>query len=159
MKTVDEWFRLYGESHQNPTNKLIHWICIPLIMFSLLGLLKSIPVPDIFPASFDFSWTLVIGALIFYLMLSWQLSIGMVIVVGLMLLGLKALASMGVNLLIASVIIFFVAWVFQFIGHKIEGKKPSFLTDLQFLLVGPLWLMGFIYRRLGIRYSNQSAEA
>jgi uncharacterized membrane protein YGL010W len=158
MKTVDEWFRLYGESHQNPTNKLIHWICIPLIMFSLLGLLKAIPVPEIFPASFDFSWILVIGALIFYLTLSWQLSIGMVAVVALMMLGLKALANTGANLAIINLAIFFVAWVFQFIGHKIEGKKPSFLTDLQFLLVGPLWLMGFIYRRLGIRYSNQSVK-
>ncbi|MCS6905823.1 MAG: DUF962 domain-containing protein [Bacteroidia bacterium] len=159
MRSVDEWFHLYGESHQNPTNKLIHWICIPLIMFSLLGLLKSIPVPEVFPSQFDFSWLLIVGAFIFYLMLSWQLSIGMLCVVAIMLLGLKILKDAGVNLLMVSLVIFFVSWIFQFIGHKIEGKKPSFFTDLQFLLIGPLWLLGFIYRRLGIRYSSQKVKA
>jgi uncharacterized membrane protein YGL010W len=132
MKTVDEWFRLYGESHQNPTNKLIHWICIPLIMFSLLGLLKAIPVPEIFPASFDFSWILIIGALIFYLMLSWQLSIGMVIVVGLMLLGLRALASTGANLAITNLAIFFIAWVFNLSVIKLKERSLLFLPTFSF---------------------------
>ena len=51
-----------------------------------------------------------------------------------------------------SLILFVVMWVLQFIGHHIEGKKPSFFKDLQFLLIGPAWLMGFIYHSLGIRY-------
>jgi uncharacterized membrane protein YGL010W len=57
------------------------------------------------------------------------------------------------NMVFASLGIFFVAWVGQFIGHKIEGKKPSFLEDLQFLLIGPAWLLHFIFKRLGVRYS------
>ena len=44
------------------------------------------------------------------------------------------------------------AWIGQFIGHKIEGEKPSFFEDLQFLLIGPAWLLGAIYQKLGIRY-------
>ena len=51
-----------------------------------------------------------------------------------------------------SLIIFIIAWIGQFIGHKIEGKKPSFFQDIQFLLIGPAWLIGFIYRRFNIRY-------
>jgi len=31
MKTIEEWFEEYGESHQNKTNKIIHWICVPTI--------------------------------------------------------------------------------------------------------------------------------
>jgi len=50
------------------------------------------------------------------------------------------------------VFIFLVAWVGQFYGHRIEGKKPSFLKDLQFLMIGPAWLLHFIYRKAGIRY-------
>jgi uncharacterized membrane protein YGL010W len=50
--------------------------------------------------------------------------------------------------------LFIVAWIFQFIGHKIEGKKPSFFKDLQFLLIGPAWLLSFIYQKVGIRYSK-----
>ena len=51
-----------------------------------------------------------------------------------------------------SVMIFIPAWIGQFIGHKIEGRKPSFFKDLQFLLIGPAWLLSFIYKKLGIRY-------
>ena len=42
-KSVHEWLDEYGKSHQNPINKRIHWICVPLIMLSLIGLLSSIP--------------------------------------------------------------------------------------------------------------------
>ena len=52
----------------------------------------------------------------------------------------------------SSLAIFVIAWVGQFIGHKIEGKKPSFFEDLQFLMIGPLWLLGHLYRKFGIRY-------
>ena len=51
-----------------------------------------------------------------------------------------------------SLIIFVIAWIGQFIGHKIEGKKPSFFEDIQFLLIGPAWLLSFIYNKLGIKY-------
>jgi uncharacterized membrane protein YGL010W len=48
--------------------------------------------------------------------------------------------------------IFVIAWIIQFIGHKVEGKKPSFLKDIQFLMIGPAWLMHFLYKKLGISY-------
>ena len=43
MRKIDQLFAEYGESHQNPTNKKIHWICVPLIFFSIVGLIASIP--------------------------------------------------------------------------------------------------------------------
>ena len=48
--------------------------------------------------------------------------------------------------------LFAVTWVFQFIGHRIEGKKPSFLEDLQYLLVGPVFLLAKLFRKLGLAY-------
>jgi uncharacterized membrane protein YGL010W len=60
--------------------------------------------------------------------------------------------TLDTPLWVISLIIFFVAWIGQFYGHKVEGKKPSFLKDIQFLLIGPAWLMHFIYKRLGIPY-------
>jgi uncharacterized membrane protein YGL010W len=48
--------------------------------------------------------------------------------------------------------VFIITWIFQFIGHTIEGQKPSFLKDLQFLLIGPIWLLGFILKKIGIKY-------
>ncbi len=152
--TVHEWFDKYGESHQNPTNKTIHWICIPLIMFSLMGMLWTIPLPasiQVHPL-INFGTFLILGALIFYLRLSIPLALGMLFVGSAMLYGNYVLSQNTEKLFLISFAIFFLAWVGQFIGHKIEGKKPSFFEDLQFLLVGPMWLLGFIYRSLGIKY-------
>jgi uncharacterized membrane protein YGL010W len=49
-------------------------------------------------------------------------------------------------------VLFVLAWIGQFVGHAIEGKRPSFIKDLQFLLIGPMWLLADVYRRLGVRY-------
>jgi uncharacterized membrane protein YGL010W len=56
------------------------------------------------------------------------------------------------TLALYALIIFVVAWIGQFIGHKIEGKKPSFLQDVQYLLIGPAWLLHFIFKKVGIGY-------
>ena len=146
----------YGESHQNPTNKLVHWVCVPLIMFSLLGLLWSVPVPaairDVSPW---LNWgTLVMAlALLYYVRLSGRLALGMVLVWVAMAASLRVVAgTAALPLWTICLLIFALAWVGQFWGHKVEGKKPSFLKDLQFLLIGPLWLLHFVYRSLGWEY-------
>lgn len=140
MKSVDQWFEEYGESHRNPTNKLIHWICVPLITFSVLGVLWSVH-PLLAALTFGL-------ALAFYVVLSWQLA-GVMAVQGLVMLWILNAMPM---VFWPCVIIFVLAWIGQFIGHHVEGKKPSFFKDLQFLLIGPVWLMGFVFRRLGWRY-------
>ena len=146
----------YGESHQNPTNKLVHWVCVPLIMFSLLGLLWSVPVPAaIRNVSPWLNWgTLVMAlALLYYVRLSGRLALGMVLVWVAMAAGLRVVAgTAALPLWTICLLIFALAWVGQFWGHKMEGKKPSFLKDLQFLLIGPLWLLHFVYRSLGWEY-------
>jgi uncharacterized membrane protein YGL010W len=155
-KTPDQWFEEYGESHQNHTNKLVHWICVPAITASLLGLLWSIPTLGFVGDQFLLNWaTLFIAlALVYYLWLSPPLAVGMLFftagIVGLISLHEKYIPSL--ELWWTSLGIFVLAWIGQFIGHKVEGKKPSFFQDLQFLLISPLWLLGFIYRRVGIRY-------
>jgi uncharacterized membrane protein YGL010W len=151
MKTADQWFEQYGQSHQNPVNKQIHWVCIPLIVTSLLGLLMAIPLqlgsPWLNPA------TIVLGlALVYYALISVRLAAGMLVVGSAMLAAVAALQALPVPLWASSLTVFVLAWVGQFIGHEIEGKKPSFFEDVQFLMIGPLWLLGFLYRRMGIAY-------
>ena len=91
--------------------------------------------------------------LIYYVTLSFPLSIGMMLFGALCLFLAKTIAGMDVApLWLVCIVIFVVAWIGQFYGHKVEGKKPSFFKDLQFLLIGPAWLMHFIYKRLGIPY-------
>ncbi len=140
MKAIDQWFDEYGESHQNPLNKIVHWVCVPLITFSVLGMLWAIHPTVAIMA--------VVSSLVFYMALSWRIAAAMLGIAVLMLLILEAMPTV----FWPSVIIFVLAWIGQFIGHHIEGKKPSFLKDMQFLLIGPIWLLGFVFRKIGLRY-------
>lgn len=147
MKTAQEWFDEYAISHQNRTNQLIHYICVPAIFFSIIGLLMSIPnnfLKNIFELHNPLieNWATPVGILIafFYLLLGFWHFIQMIFFILLTIIGNFWLGN-NVNLLYASITIFVIAWIGQFYGHKIEGKKPSFIKDLQFLLIGPLWII------------------
>ncbi len=151
MKSAQEWLDEYGKSHKNPTNKKIHWICIPLIMLSLLGILAELPTP--FESGYlHWGTAMVALSVIYYMTMSVPLAIGMGLIGSAMLVVLSGLAQLPVPLWVTSITIFVGAWIAQFIGHKIEGKKPSFLKDVQFLMIGPLWLLAHSYNRVGIKY-------
>lgn len=129
MQKVTQLLDEYQQSHLNPINKRIHLICVPLILFSILGLLYSIDISAMLIA--------VTICMIYYIRLSLPLSGYMLIVFAIM---VGIIVRMEYVLPIC-ITIFIVSWIFQFIGHKIEGKKPSFFKDLQFLLIGPLWVV------------------
>ncbi len=159
MRKIDALLSEYGESHQNPTNKFIHWICVPLIFLSIVGLLASIPtslVQSILGEGNPYAnWAVVALVLvtIYYVSLSISLSIGMALFALLCIWITNVIAQLNIAPLWAvSIGIFVVAWIGQFYGHNVEGKKPSFLKDIQFLLIGPAWLMHFIYKKIGIPY-------
>jgi len=152
-----DWFlEKYGESHQNATNKIIHWFCVPAIVFSLFGLFYAIPFP--MEKSLFTNWAAVMYGitLLYYLRLSIPMFIGFIPIGFAMLYGLdsiyNAVGNSASMLAYISLGIFVVAWIIQFIGHKIEGAKPSFLEDVQFLMIGPAWLLHFIYKKIGIKY-------
>ena len=142
MKTLSEWLDLYSVSHQNPTNKLVHKICVPAITFTVFGFFWCIPVPDFMSFHPYLNWATIFGifTLVFYARLSMLLLLLMSIKVAVMLYLCQFFASVT-DLFYLSLILFLVAWIGQFWGHKIEGKKPSFFQDLQFLLIGPIWVV------------------
>lgn len=158
MRRIDELLAEYGESHQNATNKLIHWFCVPLIFFSVVGLIASIPSEPVRRFLGDnpyANWALValVLVLIYYVTLSIPLTFGMMLFALLCLYSVRMISQSDIApLWLVSMVIFVVAWIGQFYGHKVEGKKPSFFKDVQFLLIGPAWLMHFVYRKLGIPY-------
>lgn len=140
-RTLDEWLALYAESHQHPLNQRLHTWCVPLIMFSLLGLLAEIPLP--FGGDHArLALPVVLLCSMFYLRLSpaWALLMLVISLIMLVLVGIwqNSAAAPAWPWLLG---IFLLAWIGQFIGHRIEGKKPSFFQDLQFLLIGPLWVI------------------
>ncbi len=141
-RPIDALLAKYSESHLNHTNEIIHFVCVPAIVFSLLGLIWCIhPLVAL---------GVTLLSLAYYVQLSIPFAAGML---------LMSLAMLGIlsvlpppAVLPLSIAIFVLAWIGQFIGHKIEGKKPSFFDDLRFLLIGPLFVLGFLYRKLKLAY-------
>lgn len=147
MRTEQQWFDEYAVSHQNETNQLIHYICVPAIVFSLVGILMSIPSTFLSnllglnnPFIENWATIVLIFALIFYMRISFSLFFKM-LVFAVLCVVLNYYLGQYLPLFYTSVAIFVAAWIAQFYGHKVEGKKPSFLKDMQFLLIGPLWII------------------
>ena len=141
-RAIDVLLARYGESHRNPVNELIHIVCIPAIVFSLLGILWALH-----PAV---ALLVVAAALAYYVTLSRTFALGMGVMAGAMLLVLAMLPDGTV--LPTSIGVFVAAWLGQFVGHHIEGKKPSFFDDLRFLLIGPLFVLSILYRRIRLAW-------
>lgn len=153
MKSLNQWFDEYAVSHQDPTNKAIHYVCVPAIFFSIVGLLMSIPNEFLennlkFNQPIIENWAVVVLVLvlIFYIRLSVVMA-SKIAVFALFCLVLNFYIGLYVTLSIFSIAVFGVAWIGQFYGHKIEGKKPSFLKDLQFLMIGPAWVVQNLFSK------------
>lgn len=156
MRNINSLLDEYGESHQNRANKIIHWIAVPAIVWTVVALLWSIPFPfesgvKIVPV--NWATILLLMAQIYWFRLSLSLGLGLLLF-NTLVIQLTVLVPHFSNqpLWRLALMVFVAAWILQFIGHAIEGKRPSFFKDLQFLLIGPAWLMAFIYRSLGLRY-------
>ncbi len=156
IRRVDRLLAEYGESHQNRWNKLIHWIAVPVIVWTMVALLWVIPFPfrvgtDALPV--NWATLALLLAQVYWFSLSWSLGLGL-LMYSVFLLQLTFLLEQDATrpLWQSALAVFVAAWILQFVGHAIEGKRPSFFKDLQFLLIGPAWLMSFIYRSLGLRY-------
>ena len=153
MRTLEQWFDEYAVSHQNPKNKAIHYICVPAIFFSIVGLLMSIPNEFIAnnlklnqPIIENWAVVILLFVLIFYIRLSVTMAVKIAIFAA-MCLVLNYCIGQFAPLWIVSIAIFVVAWIGQFYGHNIEGKKPSFLKDLQFLMIGPAWVVENLFSK------------
>ena len=153
-KDIFDWLNDYNRYHKNKTNKIIHWFCIPLIIFSLFGLLSLTSSHNVSFQNYNITLlhALIIFSILFYLRLSVSIAIGMLFF------------SFGIKLIVERLVffspngqlyfylfIFIIAWIMQFLGHKIEGKKPAFFKDLKFLLIGPAWMLSALYLKLKIR--------
>jgi len=156
MASIHPLIDEYGASHTNPTNKLLHWICVPVIVWTVIALLWAIPFPaalhlDAIPL--NWATVAIAAAMVYYISLSPRLSVGVLLFL-MLLLWICAIVDEASPwpLWQVAVALFVLAWIGQFIGHMIEGKRPSFFKDLQFLLIGPTWLISWIYKKLGIAY-------
>jgi len=153
MRTLEQWFEEYAVSHQNPKNKIIHYICVPAIYFSIVGLLMSIPSDFIarnlqLNAPLIENWAVValLFVLVFYIRLSVSMAVKIAILSAICLI-LNYYIGKVFPLWKFSISVFVIAWIGQFYGHNIEGKKPSFLKDIQFLMIGPAWVVENLFQK------------
>jgi uncharacterized membrane protein YGL010W len=140
-RRVDQLLNHYGQSHTHPINELIHLIAIPAIALSLLGLIYALH-PWL-------AYVFVAASLVYYARLSGVFFVTLLLLSALM---LFAVESMGEQRIVLCVGIFMAAWLLQFIGHKVEGKQPSFFEDLPYLWVGPLFVLSRLFLRLSVRW-------
>ncbi|HET6632160.1 MAG TPA: Mpo1-like protein [Rhodanobacteraceae bacterium] len=154
MRDINDWFGGYSRDHQNPTNRAIHWVCVPAILWSVVAMLWVVPVPAWLGRNGLWAALAMFLAFLFYQRLSRNIGLAMAAVFS-----AAALLSEGLfrwlggsGLLWLAVAVFVLAWIGQFIGHALEQQRPSFLTDLAYLLIGPAWLAGKLLRRLHINW-------
>jgi len=127
----------YHKSHINRTNQLIHYVCVPLIFWSISAALWVVKIPYVMNLAV-LSMTLL---MIYYLFKSIKVFATMLVFTMACLLLNQWFEANHWPLLTIATVIFVLAWIGQFIGHHIEGKRPSFFKDLQFLLIGPAWVV------------------
>ena len=155
MTPADEWLIEYGRHHNDEANCLIHWICIPFLVFSLVGLLWSIPVPETFSRAtpvLNWGTIFLMASIVYYFIMSISLAVGSLPFIITVVFGVNWLEQLDQPLWLISSAIFLVAWAGQRVGHQIEGNGPSMISDMQYLMIGPVWMLVALCRRLGIRY-------
>lgn len=140
MRDLSQWLADYGESHQNPINQKIHKVAVPGIFLSVVGLIWSIPPIALYGVILNWVWVVAVPVLIFYFKLSLSVFIMMLGFILACISLIWSIELMQAPVFLVSLVLFAVLWMLQFIGHKIEGKKPSFLDDVMFLLIGPVWV-------------------
>lgn len=145
MTTIHQWLDQYAESHQNPLNILIHWWCVPIIFWSISGLLFLVTLPIVG----NLAIPVLVVLTIYYLRITRLLWLGLLLfATGGVYLNFLLFSRIGIHSAWVYLTLFVIAWILQFYGHYKEGKKPSFLKDLQFLMIGPGWLIAKIYNRM-----------
>ena len=119
----------YGESHQNPTNKAIHWVCVPLIYWSTVGLVWSIPtgpLADVLSGSVaaygNWASVGVLLSLVWFCRMSVPLGIGLALWSGLCSFCATVDVHVGFPLYQVCLAVFVLAWAGQFVDTRLKAK-------------------------------------
>jgi uncharacterized membrane protein YGL010W len=155
MSNADPWLERYERDHTHTINRVLHWMCVPVIVVGIVGLLWSVPVPSVLrDASPVLNWGtfFLMAAVVYYFILSITLAIGMLPFVVLIAAAVSWLDRLDTPLWLISATVFAVAGAGQLIGHAFERRSVSLFSDLNFVMIGPLWIIASIYQRLRIPY-------
>ncbi len=160
MKSMIDHLATYASYHRDKRNVLTHLVGIPMIVLSILVILShwfflQVAVPwgdDARVISLTFAFIAGVIASLYYLRLDIRYGLTMTILIGLGCWLASQIAKLGITpWWVTGVALFVVGWIFQFVGHYYEGKKPAFLDDLIGLIIGPLFVVAEVSFFLGLR--------
>ncbi len=159
IRPIDVVINQYDIFHQKPVNRIFNYICIPVIMFSVLGFIWSLPFPQlkflgVYNGYLNWASFVIAFSIYYYMRLSPIMSYILLLFVFAITFGITQLQAVDKGYLLPQVCIFLfvTANVIQFVGYRIEGKKPTFSDEFKFILTAPLWLLSLVMKKFGIKY-------
>ena len=155
MRPADEWLQQYSRHHADGADQLLHRLMIPLLVTSVVGLLWAIPVPTTFrEATPVLNWGTIflMAAIVYYFILSISLAFGALPIIASVVWAVMWLDRLSYPLWMSSAALLITAWMGLRVSHRSPGLRPSLIGDLQYVMLGPVWLVSALYRRLGIPY-------
>ena len=153
MKTLVEEMSVYAAYHRDATNKAIHFIFVPLIVWSAMGLLIQAGSWPLGSLEVTLAHVIAVALLIYYLWLDLPLGIAMVFLFTFMLVtALQVDAALGSTAWMLFLAVFAGSWVAQLVGHKaFEHRKPALVDNLWQVFVAPIFVMAEWAFALGLR--------
>ncbi|MGF7079814.1 DUF962 domain-containing protein [Mucilaginibacter sp. UYCu711] len=160
QRPIDLIIDQYDSFHQKPANRIINYICVPVIVFSVVGFVWSLPFPQlkflgVYNSYLNWASFLIAFIIYYYQRLSPLLSYIMLLLLFVLIFGivqLQAFDGKGYLLPQVCIFLFIVANIFQFIGYRIEGRKPTFADEFKFMLTAPVWLLSLVLKKFKIKY-------
>jgi hypothetical protein len=154
MISADTWLEAYGRGPARLDAGLLIWVCVPLSVFGLTGLLWSLPVPEIFSDAAVLNWGTIflMATVVYYFIVSINLAFGALPFIVLDVAVVSWLDNLEPSLWPVSAAMLLSAAAVQLVAERLRGRSISLIRDLQYLMLGPLWLLAAVYRRLGIPY-------
>lgn len=143
---------IYAAYHRDARNRATHFVGIPAIVLSLL---VALALWRLRIGGIVVSGALLVGALALLGWIALDVGVGLamaLVVVPMWLLAewLAAHAS-ATTVWIAFAALFVGGWVFQFVGHAYEGRRPALVDNLFQAFVGPMFLIAETFIALGLR--------
>ena len=151
MRTLDEQMAAYAAYHRNAWNRLTHFVGVPLITFAILIPMAWLRLPI---GGFELTGALVfvVAVLAWYFALDAVLATAMIfLIVPLLYIADKVAQLPGATGWWVFGATFVIGWIFQLVGHAIEGRRPALADNFLQIFVAPIFLLAEAFFALGLK--------
>ena len=154
MQPLEQPMGMYTAYHRHPLNRVIHFIMVPAIVWSLLVWTDLVPLFTISGIDITLAFVLMGALLVWYLMMDFALGVASVAVFTVLLVTAISLNETVGAATAAGIagIVFVASWVFQFLGHGVwEKRRPALMDNALQVLIAPMFLVAETAFSLGFK--------